>query len=300
MFWSGDKNMNAKEEYILYLKQNYEKLKNDNSGFYCFEGEDDLIRSFNCACDKKTKTNKQNKKIITNLLPQPLCGDLNNGSIFICSLNPGFDPLDLCLERQGKECDVFPDYRNQILDLLCQDGSKNNSMFFISEKQADEGTLKKNSPGSIYWRKRLNQTDKKKSLVNNLLVSFNKNGKHYSEDDIFDYLAKQIVTLELFPYHSTKFDNSLLNTKKYDFKSVRLMRNYVLNYLVPQARKKSFVVIFLRSIRQWDPDEQIHDTDSNVIINNINVQNPYFSFCGLGEHIYNHIKNMTDDFSAPI
>lgn len=254
--------------YIDYLFENYNLInQRDDSQDYFLLGDEQALKKYNASCKN------DNFKIITQLVPQPLCGNLLKGDIFLCSLNPGYREEDLYLEGVKMSRLNYPNYKQPIINLLCQNGTIDNSMFFISEEPAD-GAYKANSPGSGYWRKKLNQANKEKSLVHNLVKELQSRGHNANENAVFKMLADRIVTLELFPYHSNKFDQSLLNPSKYNFDSVNLMKSFVHDDLIPKAEERDILVIFLRSFKAWGVNESMES--NHVILNKANVQRPTF------------------------
>ena len=272
----------TKKVYIDYLFDNYNLInKRRDSQYYFMLGDEQALKKYNASCKN------DNSKIITNLIPQPLCGNLLKGDIFLCSLNPSFREEDLYLEGVKKSTFSYPNYKQSIINLLLQSEMMDNSMFYISEKPAD-CDYRKNSPGSKYWRNRLNQSNKEKSLVCNLTKELRNKDHNVNEDDVFQMLANRIVTLELFPYHSYKFDRSLLNPNKYSFKSVNMMKSFVHDDLIPKAKEKDVLVVFLRSFKAWGVDG-ISETD-HIILNKANVQRITFGVdYNVGRAILNFI-----------
>ena len=274
--------------YIDYLIENFNLInQNGDSQDYFLSGDEQALKKYNATCKNDSL------KIVTQLVPQPLCGNLLKGDIFLCSLNPGYQEEDLYLEGVKKSQFNYPDYKQSIINLLCQNGAIDNSMFFISEEPA-EGIYKENSPGSKYWRKKLNQANKEKSLVHNLVKELQDRGHNTNESAVFQMLADRIVTLELFPYHSDKFDRSLLNASQYSFKSVNMMKSFVHDDLIPKAEERDVLVVFLRSFKAWDVKESMES--NHVILNKANVQRPTFGIdYNVGRAMFEFILRKTDN-----
>lgn len=258
----------TRERYIDYLYNNFNLInQRDDLRDYSLLGDEHALKKYNTSCKNDSL------KIITQLVPQPLCGSLLKGDIFLCSLNPGYQEEDLYLEGVKKSYLNYPDYKQPIINLLCQNGTIDNSMFYISEEPAD-GIHEENSPGSGYWRKKLNQANKGKSLVHNLVKELQARGFNTDERSVFQMMADRIVTLELFPYHSDKFDRSLLDSSKYNFESVNMMRDFVHDDLIPKAEERDVLVVFLRSFKAWGVDESMES--NHIVLNKANVQRPTF------------------------
>ena len=67
--------------YISFLKGEFNKIKKGGSNI--FSGDEKIINPYNKSCTDP------NKEIKVELLPQPICGNIRNAKIIICSLNPG-------------------------------------------------------------------------------------------------------------------------------------------------------------------------------------------------------------------
>lgn len=282
--------------YIDFLMENAENFCDPN-GNYLFS--DDRIDIENDCIDEKTDLDKKEEtKIHHKLLPQPVIGDLKNGKIFICSLNPGFGDKNYENEKSIRE------------ELLNQLEQKNNpSMFWL--KDDFECT-----DGGEYWRNKLNQKDEKKSLVMEICRKYKKVGGKITDEDInkvFNWLSRSIVALELFPYHSKRMKKSLLKKCKNENKngSVDNMLRFVHEELIPNAQNNDQIICFTRSIRDWSNwtvnNEKIEIenlTNPMVFYNDKNhCQNITYNVTienGLGKFILNHICKLTNGFNIPL
>ena len=265
-----------KNKYKAYLYKQYKHLINLSSN-YIFIG-DDISYDYVIDTCGKTLEKKDYSKIHSNILPQPLAGDLENGKIFLCLLNPGFDDNNYNDERI---------IRNELLNQISQ---VNASMFWLKDEY-------KNTDGGKYWRRVFNQKNPKdKSLVANIQKSYMKNDIVLSEDDIFTMLSRIVVDLELFPYHSKNQPNNTILR----IQSVSEILNYVHNELIPNAKDKNQLVCFIRAINKWKVTDDERLNENVFCYNPHNPQlRPFMNVDNeLGTIIFNHIDIITNNFTV--
>ena len=248
--------------------------KNDN---YLFE-EDNIPDKETVDSSGRKLSTSEETKFHTKLLPQPLAGDLEKGKIFICVLNLGFGDKDYDDEIIIKE------------ELWKQLNQNNASMFWLKKDFKDTG-------GGQYWRKKFDQNDKKKSLIENILKEYVKNSVDIDKEEVFNMLSKIVVDLELIPYHSKK----CRKTKAVkELKSVKNMLDYVHNDLIQNAEENQQIVCFVRSIRDWKVTNEEKNLTSCVFCNEINgIGLGNFTLnvnLPLGNFVFNHIRKLTNDF----
>lgn len=282
-------------QYIDFLKKNTKNFYDPN-GNYLFSNDKIDIEN-DCTVKEKDLDKKEETKIHRKLLPQPVIGDLKKGKIFICSLNPGFGDKN------------YEDEKVIHGELLKQLRQENPSMFWL--KNEFEGT-----GGGGYWRNKLNQKDKKKSLVMEICRGYKKVGEKITDEDInkvFNWLSEKMVALELFPYHSKRMKKSLLKKCKNENKngSVDNMLRFVHEELIPNAQNNNQIICFTRSIRDWSNwtvnNEKIEIENLNnpmVFYNDKNhCQNITYNVTienGLGEFILKYICKRTNGFNIPL
>lgn len=278
-------------QYIDFLKKNTKNFCDPN-GNYLFSNDKIDIEN-DCIVKEKDLDKKEETKIHHKLLPQPVIGDLKNGKIFICSLNPGFG--DKNYEDEEKE-----EVKNELLNQLRQEKP---SMFWLKDDFKD-------TDGGKYWRNKLNQGDEKKSLVKKICSKYN---NKINDADVFNWLSKNMVALELFPYHSKRMKKSLLKKCKNDNKngSVDNMLRFVHEELIPNAQKNNQIICFTRSIRDWsnwtvDNEEiEIEKLNNPMVFYNDkkHCQNITYNVTienGLGEFILKYICKLTNGFNIPL
>jgi len=161
------------------------------------------------------------------LLPQPFVGDLLRASIYVMSLNPGLDPTDYYGEYE------IPAYRNALLVTLKQqfhDGAL--PFIFLDPRYSWHG-------GFRWWHGKLAQV--LTTLANEAGVSFASARAR---------LAAQLASIELLPYHSSKFSDAGGWLKK--LKSVALAKSFVKNFVLPRVERGEAIAIVLRKVALWE------------------------------------------------
>ena len=146
------------------------------------------------------------KKIHTEMYPEPFLGNINS-EIVLLNLNPGFG---------GEEDLLTHKSNNNFVELLKKNLSQEKLQYpFIFLDPKTEGT-----PGYKWWNERL------KTLIEKV-------GR--------EKLAKSILCLEFFPYHSEKFGFSkTIPSQEYNF------------HLLKNAIQNKALIISMRSKRYWE------------------------------------------------
>lgn len=163
-------------------------------------------------------------KIHPGLLPVPYMGDLKNSSIFILMLNPGFSPRDYFAEQQAG-------FKEAMVRNLLQENQGSEFPFIYLNPQFAW------HPGFDYWLEKLDDVIRKLALVQNTPYQ-----------QAMSILAKKLVCLQLFPYHSKSFGSGNLITK---LPSVRLMYRYVNKVVVPKVKEGNAILIAARGVKRW-------------------------------------------------
>jgi hypothetical protein len=160
------------------------------------------------------------------LLPAPYVGDLERASIYILLLNPGFSPDDYYGESHS------PEYRETLVrNLRQQDGDSAYPFLFLNPRFSWHG-------GFAYWHRRLG------GIVAELVRQ-----QGLTTQAALSKLARATCALELLPYHSASFrmPPAVMN----QLASVRLVREFVHQVLVPRAERKEALIIVTRGAKQW-------------------------------------------------
>ena len=221
--------------YIKFLKDEHDKVM--QGGSYLFTRDKEIIDLYD-----KSYTD-EDEKVITDLLPQPICGDIRNAKIIICSLNPGLGDGDTELEDVGKTSAArLPYLKDEFLKQLNQEDST-NSFFWITKKA-------KGTSGYRYWTLKFNQNDPKASLVQAIKRGYAANGSTYTDEYIMNMLSKIVATMELFPYHSVKMTGKMQG-KLFGVPSVQGIRDYLLNDIIPNLKKNNQLLCMMRSFKAW-------------------------------------------------
>ena len=166
-------------------------------------------------------------KLHLGLLPQPFIGDLRRASIYVLSLNPGLEPSDYYGEY------AVPEYRNALLANLKQQFHETAPSFiFLDPRYSWHG-------GFRWWHGKLAQVIK--TFADERGVSF---------ASARATLAAELASIELLPYHSSKFrDADGLLSK---LKSVTLAKIFVRDFVVPRVKRGEAIVVVLRKVPLWE------------------------------------------------
>ena len=222
------------------LKEKYNK--EGKEGNYYFECDENSINEYfvKHTHDKNKKENEESQTVIHfGLLPQPFIGDVENAKIIICSLNPGFSADDYNADEL---------HHNDILEQLNPD-NHNKTLFWLTEKPDDKGNL---SGGAKWWQGKLDQKDKEKSLVYNIIKEYKSDVESLSNEELKKEKEKVfkdfVSTLEGLNY--------IVNYQVVN----------VANYGVPQRRKRLILLASRRKeIKLIDATHQKHLTVRDAI-----------------------------------
>lgn len=272
-------------DYIDFLKDEYDKIKKGGSNI--FTGDEIIIDPYNEKCTDPCKELK------TELLPQPICGNIENAKIIICSLNPGLGDGDEDIEGKSKAFGKgLPYLRGDILEQLNQN-NPNNNFFWITEKA-------KGTSGYKYWMGKFNQKNKRASLIKNICKEYNQKGIAKKEEDIITMLSESIATVELIPYHSVKMTYDM-QRKLMECPSVKMLKEFMQEEIIPSLGKNNQLLCMMRSFESWGITDNKYGANKNIIFNpnprnpSLNVKNKDF-----GEKILDHIRLITDNFTKSI
>ncbi|OJV43983.1 MAG: hypothetical protein BGO25_12685 [Acidobacteriales bacterium 59-55] len=187
--------------------------------------------------DKFIRSNRfreDDKQLHLSLLPVPFVGNLEKAKVFILLMNPGLGASNYYEEEDAA-------FRAACISNISQTNGNDEFPFFcLNPRFAWSG-------GFIWWEARL------RPILSKLVA---KSGCTYYE--ALASLAKQIVAVELIPYHSV--DGSALNGRGNPWKnlpSARHAREFVKRLC--GAKEKPLVVV-LRSHERWGLDEHIDCT----------------------------------------
>jgi hypothetical protein len=175
-------------------------------------------------------------RVQLSLFPVPFLGDLKRADIIICLLNPGLEAGDFYAELR------MPDFRSTIARSLRQDfrAAERYPFFFLDPQWCWTG-------GYRWWMKKLGDVIMR--ISEHDMCSF---------DDATSLLARRIATVELFPYHSARFDMHGALAK---LPSCAEAREFV-HQCIDDPDK---VVVVTRQVRAWQLPER--DTDRpNLIV----------------------------------
>lgn len=274
------------ESYIEFLRRHYEKFST-GSAPYIFEGDEEAFES---DAWKKLEKDKDTK-LHTELMPQPVTGDIMNAKIIFCFLNPGFDENDINEE-------AF--LRDQYLRQLKQE----NADFYGLRKEYEDTGI------GYYWRIDpgiFNTNYEDYSLVSRIHKEYK--GK-YSIEDVYNMLSKIVADIELVPYHSNNGPSAkmikLLNSSQ---RAIRFLREE----LLPNAKKNGQLICITRSKTEWGIKDKVIEKYSDVInINTVNYRKPTTNIRRVrakdgkypeqpfGMRIYKHLEKLSDGFTKPL
>jgi hypothetical protein len=154
------------------------------------------------------------------LFPSPFSGNLRTAKVFVLMLNPGCVPNDYFGQYER------PEFKAALLRNLSQE--RVTGLMGLDPQFAW-------SAGFHYWNKKLSD----------LIRALKDDRRTFAGARA--YLASAIASIELMPYHSPKFGVPRRYLNK--MRSVQLVRDFVQNELVPQARKGKCLVILTRKAK---------------------------------------------------
>ena len=181
----------------------------------CGEGE---------VIHRQVPYDSSDKRLNLGLLPGPFMGDMLNASIYVLTLNPGYDESDY-------EWDRTPAFRQAVLDNLQQKRPEGVLPFIcLDPRFSEHGCFR-------YWNDKLNLAALIKALAK---------GRGVSLDEARSELAEKLAVIELVPYHSPSFNRKWLNLP-----STRLAGAFVRDTVVRRVRDKQAIVIVIRQVNSW-------------------------------------------------
>ncbi len=154
---------------------------------------------------------KDDCRVQTHLYPEPFIGD-RASPVYLLGLNPGYAPYE------DDEWHKKDDFSSAILSNLAHE-VLDTPFYFLDSRFSD-------APGAKWW------LGKCKWLVESIGL---------------EKLARRIFCVELFPYHSTKYQ--AIPQKISSSQSIPSSDYSV--YLVEQAIQEEKVIVAMRSFRQW-------------------------------------------------
>jgi hypothetical protein len=170
------------------------------------------------------------RKLHLGLVPHPFCGDLLNAQVYLLMLNPLYTPNDYYAELESS------DYAAATEKNLKQTFTEDDHPFFLLDPQFSWTTA------SMWWKGKLTE------VIGELAAE-----KNTSLAEERHFLSKQVASLELIPYHSTKFKNA--NNWIRNLASARKAREFVHDYVIPKAKAGDAIIVATRQVNVWDlPD----------------------------------------------
>jgi hypothetical protein len=160
------------------------------------------------------------------LLPMPFIGDLRRASVYVLLLNPGWGPHDHYGEYE------VPAYRKALLSNLKQTFSRAAIPFlFLDPRYSWHG-------GFRWWHGKLAKVILELSTSQQIPFATAR-----------AQLASKLASIELFPYHSSRFRDSGGWLRR--LKSVELARAFVLNVVLPRIEHGEAIAIVARKAELW-------------------------------------------------
>lgn len=176
------------------------------------------------------------KKLHIGLTPVPFIGNLRKASIYLFMLNPGLSPSDYI---QGK----IPEFNEIHINNLQQKGNEEYPFYQLNPAICSH-------PGYNYWIKKL------KAVIEKI-----KTAEDIRWLEAQKLLSKKIALLELIPYHSKSFGLKDIIINK--MASVRDIKHYVKEKIVPKARNNKCLIVVMRSSKRWDIEQE-----ENIVVYN--------------------------------
>jgi len=178
------------------------------------------------------------------LLPEPFLGN-PNAPLILLNLNPGYSPDDITYHQQ-----------KSFIDLSVANLNHHPLVypFFLLDPNLS-------APGRVWWERKLS------ALI---------------RDTNRETVAKKVLCVEYFPYHSRKFGHHKMRlpSQEYSF------------HLVRQAMARNAVIVLMRSKKLWySAVPELKEYQSLFSVRN--VQNPTISLGNLPESYASIIQALT-------
>lgn len=209
-----------------------------------------------CLIEANERETDENYKLHMDLYAEPYMGSLSKPKIVFLYLNPGYHEADDDIQKDNK-------IGNTLINVLRQSLNDTEYPFLWLDKEYKDASKEKN-PGAFYWNRLIDQKTGT-SFLKCLVEEARWKG---DETEARKRIANNVCDIELFPYHSIKFNKKWLKTC-----SVQMARKAVINAI---DKNPDTLFVFMRSFSLWIPEEsnrlQISQRE-NVVINKA-VRNP--------------------------
>jgi hypothetical protein len=183
------------------------------------------FKSWQAAVTEPDFCKPNDQRLHLGLLPMPFIGDLRRATIYILSLNPGLGPHDYYGEYK------VPAYRRALLANLKQKFNPGTVPFlFLDPQYSWHG-------GFRWWHGKLRGIIAKLADIEGIAFA-NARTK----------LANEIASIELFPYHSSRFHGG---RGWKGLKSVELAQKFVRDVVLPRVEKNEAIAVVIRKAKLW-------------------------------------------------
>lgn len=169
-----------------------------------------------------------------SLLPSPFVGDLSKAKVWLLMLNPGLHYVDVYAEHRHPERAELK--RAMIANLHQWNLDIDFPFMYLNPAFCWH-------PGFLYWEGKLSQ------ICRALMKPMDCNYRH-----ALSHVSKQIACLELFPYHSKKFEKL---TDYENLSSVQMAKNLAQSL---QAMTSVKLIVVMRKAKTWGlaHGDQVH------------------------------------------
>ena len=192
------------------------------------------------------------------------------------------------LEYKEQTSDVH--YKEMLIDVLEQKTNPEYPFFALNPEY--------NNHAAYNWWKRLDQSDKNKSLIRNIVSKLKEvRINDVSSDDIQQALkefSKLFCNIELVPYHSKKFNPSTKWVSELDVTKETI--EFIKSYLIPKANNGEILLLIRNGVDDVYKNitgVSIKEND-NIFIERL-TENVSFgignSITKIGNHILDYVVN---------
>ena len=259
-----------------YMTENDHKILENKSRLQEFNGKIDDYDKF---------YSEQNNHSLTNyLIPEPFCGNVKESKIIFINYNPKLSG------KEYKEQTSDAHYKEMLIDVLEQKTNSEYPFFALNPEY--------NNHAAYDWWKRLDQSDKNKSLIRNIVSKLKEvRIKDVSSDDIQQALkefSKLFCNIELVPYHSKKFNPSSKWVSELDVTKETI--EFIKSYLIPKANNGEILLLIRNGVADVYKNitgVSIKEND-NIFIERLTESVSFGignSITKIGEHILNYVVN---------
>lgn len=264
-------------KYWKNIGSKIEKNSNNDKSDYIHEQDKELIDS------NRNKYGIEPYKFHFNLFPEPFNGNLKSPKIVFLFLNPGYNEADKIVKVEITKDVIKAFKQNYSVDDKYPFFWLNSNYDERNKKCTNRADIKtQGNPGAYYWNKLFDQKTGK-SFMKGLHGEYEEysGGKRINPlvnnyGEAREWIAQNVCDIELFPYHSEKFDPKKYHSSLINCASADVAR---CNVFLEIYKHPEVLFVFMRSVKLWtngckEWEDLLNKRDFNVNTNGNVIINP--------------------------